>query len=196
MEGLGDHLFAGAVFAGDEDVGVGGADAAHQVEHGLHGGGAGDEVGCAFSAEDAVFGFEPGGALLGAVELELGAEDCEETEIVPGFLDEVVGAAAHGFDGKIDRAPGGHQDDGDLRIVAADGGEQVEAFLAGGGVAGVVEVDDDAVERGGGDALEDHGRGACALEEVALGSEEKLERVEDLGLVVGDEETAGVLVGG
>ena len=197
VEGLGYHFLAGAVLAGDEDVGVGGADARDELEDGVHGGGGGDEVGGVGDpgAEDAVFGFEPLGAAVGAVELDLLAEDGEEARVVPRLLDEVAGALAHGLDGEVDGGPGGHDDDGDARVVFADGGEEVEAFLAGGGVAGVVEVDEDGVEVGGGEALEDEGRGAGGFEGVALGAKEELESLEDVGLVVGDEEVGGCLGG-
>ena len=142
MEGLGHDFLAGAVLAGDEDVGVGGADAGHEIDDGAHGGGFGDEVWCALGAEETVFGLQALGATLELEEFDLSAEDGEEARVLPGLLDEVAGAAAHGFDGEVEVGPGGHDDDGEMGVALADGGDEVEAFAAGGGVAGVVEVDE------------------------------------------------------
>ena len=60
VQQLGDNLLAGAVLAGDEHVGVGGADLRDQLEHRLHGGRAGDELRHAFGAEQAIFKLQAG----------------------------------------------------------------------------------------------------------------------------------------
>ena len=154
-------------------------------------GGLSDELGHAFRAKNAVFGLEALGATVELVELELGAEDGEEAGVIPGLLDEVGGAAAHGFNGEVYVGPCGHDDDGKVGFALADGGKEVEALLAGSGVAGVVEVEEAAVELLLGEAEEDFVGGAGGFERVAFGAQEEVERVEDVGLVVGDEESAG-----
>ena len=146
VQRLRDESFAGAVLAGDEDVGVGGADARDHVEHRLHGGRLGDQAGKLLGAQQAIFCFEALAFAQRAAQFDLGAEDGGEAGVVPGLLDEVAGAAAHGFDGQVHAAPGGHDDDRKRAIEGLDAVEQVEPFLAGGGVARVVEVHQDGVE--------------------------------------------------
>ena len=111
VQRLGDHALAGAVFAGDEDVGVGGADARDDVEHGPHGGRLGDEVRAALAAEQLVFLLEPAVGAHGAAQVDLVLDDGEQARVVPGLGDEVARAAAHGLDGDVDAGPGGHHDD-------------------------------------------------------------------------------------
>ena len=106
-------------------------------------------------------------------------------------MDEVGGAAAHGFDGEFDVAPGGHDDDGGGDAGGAEVLEDVEALLAGGGVAGVIEVHEHEIEgvilggaqEGGGPV---DGDGA-----VAGSFEEEAEGFEDVELIVGDEDAEG-----
>lgn len=188
VEGLGDHFLSGSVLAGDEDVGVGGADAGNGGEDGLHRRRGGDHFREAVGAEDAVLGFKMLGAADGVLEVDLGAEDGEQTGVVPGLLNEVLRASAHGFNGQLDIGPGGHDNDGHLRVVGLDPGEEVEALLSGGGVACVVEVDEEGVVGPGLEGFEDGVRGAGLFDAETFGSEKKIEGVEDVGLVVGDEE--------
>ncbi len=72
---------------------------------------------------------------------DLGADDFE----VERFLDEVVGAVAHGLDGGVYVAVGGDDDDFGLGSGAADELEEVEAVV--GGVH--AEVGDDEFEASG-----------------------------------------------
>ena len=188
VEGLRDDFFAGAVLAGDEHAGVGGSDAGDGGEDRLHGGRGGDHLRQIGGAEEAILGFEALGAADGVVEVDLGAQDGEQAGVVPGFLDEVGGAAAHGFDGELDVGPRGHDDDGELRLVGADLGEQVEAFAAGGGVAGVVQVEEKRVEGAALERVEHHVGRRGFFDAIAFGLEEQLEGVEDVRLIVGDED--------
>jgi hypothetical protein len=58
VEQVGDDFFAGAVLAGNEHVGVGGADLRDEFEHRLHGGRAERSLRHAFGAEQAILEFE------------------------------------------------------------------------------------------------------------------------------------------
>ncbi len=118
------RFLAGAVLAGDEDAGVGGSDAGDGGEDRLHGGRGGDHLREALGAEEAILGFEAISAADGVVEIDLGAQDGKQAGVVPGLLDEVVGAAAHGFDGELYVGPGGHDDDGELGLVGANLGRR------------------------------------------------------------------------
>ena len=58
---------------------------------------------------------------------------------------------------EFDRSPGGHDDDGQRGVNALKLREEAETFLAGGGVAGVIEIDEEAIEltdlKGGDDGV-------------------------------------------
>ena len=69
-----------------------------------------------------------------------------------------------------------------------DGGEQVEPFLAGGGVARVVQIDEGGVEFSLLDRGE-HGLGRCGeLELIALGLKQKAQGFQHILLVVRDQD--------
>ena len=191
MERLRYHLLAGPVLAGDQHVGIGGTNASHELEDGLHCGRGGDELRSAFGAKHADLGLQPLGSFLRAAKLELGPEDGEQARVVPGLLNEVTGSAAHRLDGEIDAAPGGHHDDRDLRVMLPDAAEQIEPFASGRGVARVVEIDEETVELARGKALQHERWSAGSLEVVPLRKQKKPKRLENLRLVVGDQEAAG-----
>ncbi|MEI2659908.1 MAG: hypothetical protein V9G11_08235 [Bifidobacterium adolescentis] len=70
-------------------------------------------------------------------------------------------------------------------------GEQVEALLAGGGVAGVVEVDEGEGEVACLDGLQHGGRGFDRLDEVTLGFQKKAQGFKNIGLVVCHQDAVG-----
>jgi hypothetical protein len=141
VEKLGDDLLAGAVLAGDEHVGIGGADLGDQLEDGLHRRRAGNELRHAFRAEQAIFKFKLACAAQGMVELSVHPDERYKALVLPGLLHKVASAALDGLDGQIDIAPGSHDNDGDARIDLLYASKEVEAFLPACGVAGVIEVD-------------------------------------------------------
>ena len=85
-------------------------------------------------------------ALAAPHGLRLLADGGQQAVVVPGLLDEIAGAAAHRFHRQIDVAPGGHHHHRHGVALRFQAGQQVHAFLAGGGVAGVVQVGEDQVE--------------------------------------------------
>ena len=145
MEQFGHDFLAGAVFAGDEYVGVGRADLGDQFENGLHRRRAGDELRHAFGAEQAILHLELPRAPQRLVQFGVHADEADQALVFPGLLDEVAGAALDALDGEVDVAPGGHDDHRQARIDLLNAREQVEAFLSRSGVARVVEVDEEDV---------------------------------------------------
>ena len=96
MERLGDELLAGAAFALEEDGGAAGGDLGDEVEEAEHGLGLADDV---FEVVALLEGaLELDDFFFGAVAADGGADIGEELFVVPGLLDEVVGAGADGFD--------------------------------------------------------------------------------------------------
>ena len=80
-------------------------------------------------------------------------------------------------------------------IDGADPLDQVEAFLTRGRVAGVVEVEDGQIEVGRLDALDRLDRRARLDHLEAFVEEQQAQRVEDVGLVVGDQDAGWTRVG-
>jgi len=193
---LGDDLLAGAVFPGDKHVGVRGADLCDELEHRLHGWCASHEFRHAFSAEQAVFEFKMAGAAEGVVKLCMNANEGDEALVLPGFLNEVASAALDGFDGKVDVAPGGHDDDGEAGVELLDAREQVESLLAGGCVASVIQVDEeDVVVRLAQGFKQQLGR-ADTVDLDALRGEQEFNGLEDVGLIVGDKDADLIFLSG
>jgi len=89
MEQLRHHFFAGPVLTGDEHIGVGRTYARHRLQHLTHGLCSRNELGSAGSAQDTIFGLQPLGSALAAMQLHLGAQDAEQTRIFPRLLDEI-----------------------------------------------------------------------------------------------------------
>ncbi len=154
MQKLGDDLLAGAVFTGNENVGVRWAHLADEFEHGLHGRGSGHEVGHSFSPQQTIFEFELTRTAKCLVQFGVNANQRDEALVFPGFLDEIAGAALDAFDGEVDIAPGSHDDDGHARIDLLQSSKQIESFLAGGRVTRVVKVDEQHIVVGLAERLE------------------------------------------
>ena len=187
VEHPGHHPLAGAVLAGDQDVGVGGADPLDQLEHRLHGLGLGDQGGRPLAAQGAVLGLQPLPPAQRPPQLDLGAHHRQQAGVVPRLLDEVAGAAAHRLHRQLDARPGGHHHDRQGGVEGADLGQQLEAFLARGGVAGVVEVHQQGVELLLLHGVEDLGRRGGGLDLVPLPLEQEAKGFANVFLVVGDE---------
>ena len=140
-----DDFLAAAVFASNKDVGVGRADARDGVEHRLHGCGLGDEFRTALRLEEAILGRQTLRLLKRAMQFDLRAQNGEQAFVLPGLLNEVARAAPHRFDRQLDVAPRGHDDDRQIAVERHNLRKQIEAFLAGRGVARVVEIDQQRV---------------------------------------------------
>ncbi len=150
-------------------------------------GGLGDQLGRAVAAEQPVLALEPAGVAERAAQLDLGAQRGEQPVVVPRLLDEVAGAAAHRLHRLLHAAPGGHHHRRQGGVEGLELGDQLQALAAGGGVAGVVEVEQHGVEVGGLHRGE-HARGrGGGLDRVALALEQQPQRLADVGLVVRDE---------
>ena len=77
MEHLRYHFFACAVLASNEYVGIRGTHAGHRLQHLSHRLRCRNEVRCARSPEDAVFGLQPLRSALAPMQLHLGAQNAE-----------------------------------------------------------------------------------------------------------------------
>ena len=186
MQCLGDQTFAGAIFAGDEDVCVGRTDARDHVQHGPHRGRLRDQIGSALAAQKLVLLFQAAIGANGVAEVDLVADDRDQTGILPRFRDEIPRAAPHRLDRDIDAGPSGHHDHGQGGVNGLDLVEQVEAFLAGRGVALVIEVHQHEREVAGLDGLDDRRRRLDRFNLVAFRLEQETQRFEDVGLIVGN----------
>src|SRR2546430_13322350 len=196
VQPAGDDLLASAVLAQDEHVGVRRADALHQLEHRLHGGRLGDQLGEALPAQRTVFALELLTATQRPTELDLGAECREQPAVVPRLLDEVARAAAHRLDGAVDAGPGGHHHDRGRGVESLEPREQIESFRPGRRVAGVVHVDQEGVEVALVESGKNAARGGRALDLVALAFEEEPQGLDDVFLIVRYKDAGGGLAHG
>ena len=163
-----------------------------KLEHRAHRRRFGDErrLVRALVAQQPVLGLEALTAPQRPPELHLRPDDGQHALVVPRLLDEVAGAAAHRLDGEIHRAPGRHDDDGHGRVELLEPREQREAFFARRGVARVVQIDQRDVEIARVDGGQHAGRRRRRFDVAAFRLEQQPQRLEDVGLVVGDEESA------
>ncbi len=112
------------------------------------------------------------------------ADGGDHAVVVPGFLDEVAGAAPHGFDGQVHAAPRGHHDHRRMAALRFQAGEQVETFFSGGGVAGVVEVRQDEIERLRARGLQQRPRRIHGARLVPVSLQKQAHGLQHIGLVV------------
>jgi hypothetical protein len=74
-------------------------------------------------------------------------------------------------------------------VFLAQAGQQIETLAAGGGIAGVIEVQKEGVEGTGLESLQDLTRRAGHGRSIALGLEQQPQGREHIGLVVGDQDS-------
>ena len=146
MQGLRDDFLAGAVLAGDEDVGVGGSDAGHGGEHRLHGGAVAIISGrpCArrmrFSASRR---WARRTARWRSIWVR---RMVSRRALSQGFWMKSCAPRRMASTATSTLAHAVMTMTGICASWALTWREQVEAFVAGGGVAGVVEVDEERIE--------------------------------------------------
>ena len=188
MQRLRHQSFAGAVLAGDQYVGIGRTHARDHVQDRLHGGGLCDQTGKLLRAQQAILGFQDLPFAQSAPQLDLGAQNGGEPRVVPRLLDEVAGAAAHSFHRQVHAAPSRHHDHRQRAIQALQAVEQIETFLARGGIPGVVQVHDHGVEVARFHGLQNAGRRVDGLGLIALSLNQEAQGFQHVRLVVGDQD--------
>jgi hypothetical protein len=184
-----DHqLLAGSVLAGDEHVRLARPDARDQVQHRSHRRGLGDQRRHAVAPQQPVLELQPAAEPERARQLEPVPERGQQPVVLPGLLDVVARAAPDSGHRAFHAPPRRHHDDRQRGVQAAQAGDQLDALVPGGGVAGVVEVEQRGVEVGG-LHRRDHARGrGRGLDLVVLAAQQQLEGVEDVGVVIGDQD--------
>ena len=125
-------------------------------------------------------------------KFDLCFEDGEKPRVFPRLLDEILGAAAHRFDGEFEAAPGGHHDDGKRAVFRADIGKQIETFLAGRGVARVVQIHQQAVKLARFERGKNGGRRRDGLGVEAFAFQQQAESLANVRLVVSDQDSCSV----
>ena len=82
---------------------------------------------------------------------------------------------------------------GHVAVEGDDFREQVEAFLAGGRVARVIQVDEHRVVELAGQGLANGGGRLCGIDCEACRAQQQLQRFEDVRLIVSRQDAAGAL---
>src|SRR5690606_2916352 len=111
----------------------------------------------------------------------------QQPRIVPRLLDVVARAAPHRLDRTLDRAPRRHYHDRQRRVQLLEARQQLEAFAPRRGVARIVQVDQQRIEVALLYRLQYTRRRCGRLHLVVLRLQQDAERLEDIGLVVGDQ---------
>ena len=168
MKGSRDDFFAGAMFSGDQNVGVRRSDLSNQLQDRRHRRGFRQKCRARFGAQDAVFGFETRGLPQRLAQFDLRAQNGEQASIFPGLLDKVTRAAAHRLYRQFDAAPCGHDNNRQRAVEHLYASEKIEPLLARCRVSRVVEVHQDGVKFPGFDGAQSLGRRGDALRFVAL----------------------------
>src|SRR5208282_4773010 len=79
------------------------------------------------------------------MQLSVDADERDQAIVFPWLLNEVASASLDAFDSEIDVAPRGHHDHRHAWIDLLEARQKIKALLAGGGVARVVQVDEQDV---------------------------------------------------
>ncbi len=172
----------------DEHVRVRGADALHQSQDRLHRRRLGDQLRQTFFAQRARLDLEAMAPAQCAPQLHLRPQRAQQPPVVPRLLDVIARAAAHRLDRAVDARPGRHHDDWGRALQSLDAREQVEPFSARRRVAGVIHVHEQRVEVARFYGRQ-HGAGrGSGLYIEAFAPKEELQRLQDVGLIIGDQE--------
>ena len=188
VQGLGDEALARAVLAGDQHVRVRRPDARDHFEHRPHRRRFGEDRRAAVSLQRLVRGLELSSAANRAPQFGLRADDRQEAFVLPRLLHEVAGAAAHRFHRDIHRSPRRQDDDRQRFIGGVDALEEIEALLAGRGIARVVQIHQDDVVVLELERAQQLRRRRRGVDDEALGLQQQPQRFDDVGLVVRDED--------
>ena len=116
----------------------------------------------------------------------LRAQGRKQLRIVPGLLHEIGGAALHGFHRQPDAAPSRHHDHGQGAVELLHARQQVQAFLAGSRVEGVVQVHQQHVVLAVVQPIQHGFRRVYRFDLVAFPLQQQVQRFQNIRLVVGD----------
>src|SRR5262249_42896690 len=97
-----------------------------------------DKRGTTLSSKQRVLRFESLFLAEASSKLDLSAKDAYQPRIFPGLLHEIPRSSPHGFDSKLNAAPGSHHNDGQRRVHSMNFRNKLETFFARGCVARVV----------------------------------------------------------
>jgi len=127
---------------------------------------------------------QPRCALQGAMQFNLGAKDGEQPFVFPGLLNEIPRPAAHSLDCKVNTGPRGHHNYRSATLETHDVRKKVEAFLPGGRVARIVQIDEQGIVGTRGQRIANQRRGSRGFHIVSLRTQEEFKGFEDMLLVV------------
>src|ERR1700730_17349817 len=102
MQGLRHDFLSGSMLSGDQDICVGGSHPRNSFEHGLHGGGGGNEIRPALGAKQTIFRFQTGCSLQSTMQFDLGTKNREQPLVLPWFLYKISCSTPHGFNREFD----------------------------------------------------------------------------------------------
>ena len=122
-----------------------------------------------------------------ASQADLLAEDFQKPRVGPGLLHKVAYAKLHGFHGEAHGGPAGHRDDRRSVLDFPQTAEHIQSFAAGGGVARIVEIDEENIELLAAYRRQQVRRRIDGFDAVAVPFEQQAQRVEHVLLVVSNQ---------
>jgi hypothetical protein len=118
------------------------------------------------------------------MQFHLGAQNRQQALVLPRLLHEVARPPAHGLDRQPHVAPRSHNDDRNAAIESYNLGKQVQAFLARGRVARVVQVDENGIVELTSERFAHRGGRLRRINYKALGAKQQLDGFQNMRLVV------------
>jgi hypothetical protein len=189
VQQLGHDLFAGAMFAGDEHVGVRRTHLRNEFQNWLHGGSASHKLRHPLGAQQAILELQLPGPPQSRMQLRMNPDQRDQPLVLPRLLDKVARAPLNRFDCQVDVAPGGHHDHRQPRVVFLDARQQVQALLARGRVPRVVQIDQQHIVVVLPHRLHQQLRRPDAVHRNALRRQQQLDSFKNVRLIVGNQYT-------
>ena len=191
MDRARDDFFAGSMLAGDQDIRVGGSEASDGFQHRYHRRRCGNKLGTSFNAQQTVFSGQPFRSLQRAMQLDLGPQNGKQPLVLPRLLNKIARASPHGLDRQVHVAPCGHHDDRERAVDCDNIGKESQPFLPGGGVAGIVQIDQHRIVGRTRKGFARKLGGADYINLVALRLQQQFNGFQNVLLVVGSQDAGG-----
>ena len=144
----------------------------------------------ALPAQQLIFRFELAAFAQRARQLDLRAHDRQQPLVVPRLRHEIARAAFHRFHREIDRRPRRHDHDRQSVIDRLDLRNHLQAFLARGGVARVIQIHHQERVISLLQRIENSGERSDRVRLVSLALEQNAQRLQHIALIIRNQNSA------
>lgn len=119
-----------------------------------------------------------------ASAIELRAKNSAKSAVVPRLLNEVAGSALHRFHRDFDAAPRRHDDDREVAIDFANRFDKRQAFIAAGGIACVIQIEQSQIELPRANGVNNGRRRTSKFNQETFVAQSKAKRFANVRLIV------------